>query len=65
MNFEVVSKEVDAQDHKAALSSGKLQDIYQVARPILVAVSKFNLLPKKWRTIVSGLVVALDAITGK
>lgn len=61
--FESVQHEISKHDVEAHIASGDLVRIYQVARPILLLISTFRLIPKKWREIVTALVTLLDSKT--
>lgn len=52
-NFIESSKAVSNKDHKK---------VFQIARPILIFLSRFFLIPKNIRLILSHLVEILDAI---
>lgn len=62
--FEQVDKLVENYYRKDTLKAGKadLGTILAVAKPILLLVSSFSILPKKWRTFLTELAEALDVI---
>lgn len=49
-------------DSSVAISSKNHKKVFQIARPILVFLSKFFLIPKNVRLILSHLVEIMDAI---
>ena len=55
-----VSARAISVDPRSALA--KLCEIYQLVRPILVAMSAFPLIPAKWREAIKLLVQVLDQI---
>lgn len=61
--FEQVDTHVEehGETAKTAVKKKDLAGIWKVARPILVLVSSFALIPKKWRDIVAGLIAVIDA----
>lgn len=45
-----------------AVQSGKIVKVYEIARPILVFIGGFFIVPKKVRTILTNLVTVLDIV---
>jgi hypothetical protein len=45
-----------------AVQGGKIVKVYEIARPILVFIGGFFIVPKKVRTIISNLVTVLDVV---
>lgn len=63
MNFEAVEKQIAQHDSDAILKEGKFVEIYKIAKPVLLLISKLPVLPKKWRTIIKGLITSLDILS--
>jgi hypothetical protein len=52
-------KEIESTE---AVQGGKIVKVYEIARPILVFIGGFFIVPKKVRTIISNLVTVLDVV---
>ncbi len=72
-SFEEIDRGIDALDFgeaEAALKAGpedvrgKVCEVYKAVRPILVALSNFPLIPKKWRTAIKVFIRLMDALCG-
>lgn len=50
------------QESTEAVQGGKISKVYEIARPILVFIGAFFIVPKKVRTIISNLVTVLDVV---
>ncbi|MGZ3766546.1 MAG: hypothetical protein ACXVB0_15515 [Mucilaginibacter sp.] len=69
LTFEDVNAHVEQhltteklQALSAPAANPSLCSVYTIARPILVLISQFALIPQKWRDLVKVLISALDAI---
>lgn len=49
-------------DSQKAVSEGRLDKVYHIAKPILLFLASFFIIPKKVRMILTHLVEVLDAL---
>ena len=65
MNIIEIKQHAEINYISSALATEKkdLKKVFTIARPILVFLSNFFLIPKKVRLIISHLIEVLDAIT--
>ncbi len=57
-DVETALGHVNVEHH---LEAGKLENVYKVAKPILVLITNFIIIPKKWRMIVATLISVIEA----
>ncbi|HVS94363.1 MAG TPA: hypothetical protein VHE59_20135 [Mucilaginibacter sp.] len=62
VNAHVEQHLTDAKLQSMAAAAPNLCSIYAIARPILVLISQFVLIPQKWRDGIKILISALDAL---
>jgi len=67
LTFEEVNAHVEKhlpgeKTQSLTATANDLCGIYVIVRPILVLISQFPLIPKKWRDIIIILIKALDGI---
>ena len=69
-NFKAINDHVeatfvevqDAASLNVTSAQAKLCGIYKVVRPIIIALSKLPIIPKKWRSALSSFISVMDVI---